>query len=71
MGVAISIAALPIGLLTPIPSVIISALGLTVTGAGFLADAGRAATPADKLRRRLFVIAWLVVVAAAVAALLA
>ncbi|MBM0128187.1 hypothetical protein [Pimelobacter simplex] len=73
-GVAVTIAALPIGLLTPIPSVTISALGLTVTGAGFLAEnhrAGAAATAPDQLRRRLFVITWLVVVAAAAAVLLA
>ena len=73
-GVAIAIAALPIGLLTEIPSVTISALGMTATGAGFLVEnhrAGSARTPTDRLRRRLFVIAWLVIVAAAATALLA
>lgn len=74
-GVALAIAALPIGMLTAIPSVTISALGLTLTGAGFLVEnrrvGGRAATPGDRLRSRLFVITWLLVVACAAAALLA
>lgn|GEM_PF-2836451 len=52
----------------------ISALGMTVTGAGFLVEnhrAGSAGTPTDRLRRLLFVIAWLVIAAAAATALLA
>jgi len=72
-GVVISIAALPIGLLTSVPSVVVSAVGVSVTGVGFIAASWR--TPADpdpisKLRRRLFVVAWIAVVAAAAAVLL-
>lgn len=73
-GVAITIAALPIGLLTEIPSVVISVLGMTATGAGFLAanhQAGADATPSDRLLRRLVVIAWLAGVTLATVALLA
>jgi len=73
-GVAIAIAALPIGLLTPIPSVAISALGLSVTGVGLVAETrhpGAAPTPLDRLRLRLFFITWLALVTVAAATLLA
>lgn len=73
-GVVIAIAALPIGLLTTFPSVVISALGLSVTVAGLVGEIthrGAARTPLDRLRHRVFIIAWVVIVVAAAATLLA
>lgn len=73
-GVAIAVAALPIGLLTAVPSVVVSAIGLSVAGVGFIAADWRnpgETGPISTLRRGLFVLAWIAVVAAAAAALLA
>jgi hypothetical protein len=71
-GVAITIAALPIGLLTPIPSVVISALGISVTGVGYVAATRHTkAAPLDRLRFGLIFVAWIGLVIAAAATLLA
>jgi len=70
-GVAVATIALPIGLLTPIPSVAISALGLSVTGVGLVAETRPGAAPLGRLRLRLFFITWLALVTAAAATLLA
>lgn len=73
-GVAIAFAALPVGLLTAVPSVVVSAAGLSVAGIGFIAANWRSpgeSGPISTLRRGLFVVVWIVVAAAALAALLA
>ncbi|WP_300643638.1 hypothetical protein [Nocardioides sp.] len=73
-GVALCIAALPIGLLTAVPSVLISAAGMTVAGVGFIAASWHNPGnphPISALRRGLFVAVWIAVLAAAALALLA
>lgn len=67
-GVVVSIAAFPLGLLTPVPVVVISAIGLTLAGVGLFGQARH--TTVDPVRIRLLFIVWVAVVVAAVIAVL-